>query len=155
MAVELRERLDGVERQQDRFDERLKHVERTTDKTAKGVEQLLDREIHRPSATNWRSVLMVGLALMSGIASLALFVWWFVSVSPAFTSVASRVNVLEYNERASKVEIEDRTRSRWTSEADLIQCLQSEIVNRHMGFICTHPKRGIPYPEFRPSIPTG
>lgn len=88
---ELRNRVNKVERAQERFDTRLGHVERTVEKTAVGVERLLERDLRRPEALTWRAL----AAVCGGALTIAVVGHWLIAQAPAVRDLGRRVDKLD------------------------------------------------------------
>lgn len=107
LESDLRHRIDLLERTNERFAARLEHVEETVNKTATGVERLLERDASRPDALTWKTVAATMIAILGIGGGLTTFTWWIVAQSPAVTDLQTRLGELD-SPRAGRVTIIER-----------------------------------------------
>lgn len=88
----LEARVGKVEREQARQGEQLDHLTKVVDKTATGVERLLDREARRPEPISLK--VLAGTA--SAVAAIAVVAWWLIEHSPALVELRGRVTKIEW-----------------------------------------------------------
>lgn len=114
----LEGRVGKVEREQARQGEQLDHLTKVVDKTATGVERLLEREAGRPDALTGRMVLGTLLATGTAIAMLAALTWWMIAISPAVQDLQARLTDLDHPRRGRVQLLEQRmdTLSGWRPE---------------------------------------
>lgn len=93
MSLEqLEGRVGKVEREQARQGEQLDHLTKVVDKTASGVERLLDREARRGEPMSLKLL----AAVASSIAAIAIVGWWLIEHSPALVEIKGRVTKIEW-----------------------------------------------------------
>ncbi|MGL4397648.1 MAG: hypothetical protein ACRCS9_13995 [Hyphomicrobium sp.] len=92
----LEERVGKLETGQARQEERLGRIETDVAKAATGIEKLLEREARRPEPVSFRHITATLATAAATIAALVTFVWWFVAVSPAVTSLEKRLDHAEW-----------------------------------------------------------
>ncbi len=86
-------------------------VKQTVGKVGDNVEELLRRDASRPQQQSARAIIGTIAALFSAIGILAMFVWWFISVSPTVTELDKRVTRLDDPEMGKVNIIEERVRA--------------------------------------------
>lgn len=101
---QLETRVGKVEREQARQGEKLDHLTTVVDKTASGVERLLDREARRGEPLSLK--VLAGVA--SAIAAIAVVGWWLIEHSPSITEIKSRLTDLDHERRGRVTLIEKR-----------------------------------------------
>ena len=105
MTIEhLEGRVGKVEREQARQGQQLDHLTSVVDKTASGVERLLDREARRPEPISLK--VLAGSA--SAVAAIAVVFWWLIAHAPDIVEIKARLTDLDHDKRGRVTLIERR-----------------------------------------------
>ena len=140
--VEMLTWKSQVDRNQDTFDLRLQHVEKTTNQTAMDVKTLLDRDSAREKPVGWKAI--VAGVISTGVSLGLLWQWvsWSVENAPVTRRLDDRIIRMETESKQNLLMLDQRTAKRFTQDDALIACLREEIANATLGYVCAHPRRG-------------
>lgn len=130
----------------------IAHIKSTVNETAAGVKALLANDASRPTPTSMRTIVGTIAGIAASVAFIGAAVWWFIANAPAVQSLEKRITATEQREQVRDKEIVQRTTDRYTAPEAITNCLRNEIMNKHIGWQCANPDRGIPF--FRPFDPT-